>query len=197
MPPPLPSFTAMPLTFINLLATAWFIAFKSEIFVLSQGIIVAMLVLGGLAYREVQWARNAVGTARVSLWATVPFSLFLGWISVATIAQTTISFVAADWAPSAASPISEASLLAVMSVVALGLSLVVAVTHRDFIVPLVFGWALIALWDAGRGVVRVEAGWAANVALAAAIVSLSVAAVLAARQALNRFKDRSTKELAS
>jgi len=188
--------TAMPLTFINLLASAWIIAFKSEIFVLSQGLIVASLVLGGIAYREVQRSRREAGAGRASLWMSVPFSLYLGWISVATIAQTTISFVAVGWAPGATSSLSEPILLATMSIVALGLGLVVAVAHRDFIVPLVFGWALVALWDAGRDVVRVEAGWAAKVALAAAIASLSVAVVTAALQAINKLsRTRSTKGL--
>jgi len=170
--------TAMPLTFANLLASAWIIAFKSEVLVLSQGIIVAMLVLAGLMFNEAQRARRE---GRVSLWATVPFSLFLAWLSVATVAQTTISLVAAGWQ---GAPLSEPTWAAILSLIVMLLGLVIALRHRDFVLPLVFGWALIALWDVNQDVQRVEAGWSANVSLAAAIVSLTLALVVAAQHLL-------------
>ena len=66
--------TAMPLALVNLLASAWLIAFRAEIMGLAQGIIMAMVVLGAIAYREVFRARR---DAEVSGWALVPWALFL------------------------------------------------------------------------------------------------------------------------
>ncbi len=168
--------TAMPLALVNLLASAWIIAFKAEIMGLSQGIIMAMVVLGALGYREVYRTRRE---GKVSGWALVPWSLFLAWVCVATIAQTTISFVAAGWD---GAPLDGATWASIMMVVALVLCVALSFVHRDFVIPVVFGWALLALWDANRGVAAT--GTSADVALASAVVAFAVAFMLASQRVL-------------
>jgi len=156
---------APPLTLVNVLASLWIAVFEERLMVVSVAIIVLMLALACLMFVEAH-------RSPLTRWVTVPFALFLGWISVATIANVTILLVAQGWR---GGPIGEPTLAAIMTSVAGLLGVVIAVRFRDFVVPAVIAWAATALYLANLG----RSELAADIALGAAIVNAATAASVA------------------
>lgn len=110
--------------------------------------------------------------------ARLPFSVYLGWISVATIANTSIVLYHLGWR---GAPLSEAAWAAIVLAVAAALALVMARRHGDAAYGLVIAWAAygIAVKQADAATV-VYAAWAAA-AVALAAVVWTVATPLRAR----------------
>ena len=109
-------------------------------------------------------------------WADrVPFSVYLGWITVATVANATQLLFWLGWNGGFISPeVWTVIMLAVATVVAW----LMAITRRDAAYLLVLVWAFIgiALKHAGTPLVS-GAAWAATLAVAAALVWSIVAAL--------------------
>lgn len=120
---------------------AWVVLFLSRQFWLSTIAIVGILLpLIGI-YRQL-----AAGQQRLSRreqWLTqIPFSIYLGWISVATIVNVALSLFNSNWDGfGIAAPVWTA----MMMVIAAALAAVIAIQHRDVAYPLVIVWALIAI----------------------------------------------------
>jgi len=144
------------------LGVAWAEGFRRGAIGLSLVIIVAMFVVGALMF----------GLAKRKVWAGywpalvgAPFSLYFGWISVATLAN------AAAWVDyrggfgSLGGEVSWTILLIVASVL---LGLIVSRRYRDSIYPGVIAWAVFAIWVAQKDVTPLVA----YVALAGAIITL-------------------------
>jgi hypothetical protein len=72
----------------------------------------------------------------------LPFSLYLGWISVATIANVSAVLVNVGWD---GSPLSAVTWTVVMIAVAAALSLLMSYRHRDLTYSGVIVWALIGI----------------------------------------------------
>ncbi|NMF82486.1 tryptophan-rich sensory protein [Nodosilinea sp. P-1105] len=87
-----------------------------------------------------------IGRGRVSRqrrWqAHIPFSLYLGWIAVATIVNVASALYAANWTGWGLSPIAWTVIMVVVA--ALVAALVMA-TRRDVAYTLVAVWALVAI----------------------------------------------------
>lgn len=151
---------------MNLAAVAWLAAFHAQALVLSVGIIVVFL---GFALDAFLTAHVGVARRETSYFVTAPFSLSLGWISVATVANAAATFVSLG-----VDPFSEAS--ARVAMVMVGLSAVfaclVAARFDDFVLPAVVSWATMGILVARRG----EAPDVATTAFFATIVSASVVA---------------------
>jgi hypothetical protein len=130
---------AKPFTIVNLLATAWIIVFRMQLMWLSAGIIVTMLALS--IYMLVL-SRDAVLRDEYSNWVSVPFSLFAGWLSVATIANFATVFVYMGWQGAVMTQV----IVAIVMIVAAGLiGIYVCARCKDFIFPMVIAWACIAI----------------------------------------------------
>jgi hypothetical protein len=71
-----------------------------------------------------------------------PFSLYLGWISVATVANASAVFVDLGWD---GSPLSPVAWTVVMIGVAATLSLLLSYRHRDLAYSGVIVWALVGI----------------------------------------------------
>ena len=147
---------------INGLAIVWVSLFRQEQLALSLMIIVGMLTAGIAMYVCAQEAIEC-GESR---WWRLPSSLFLGWISVATIANVSAFLVGhrihggfvgeAPWAIS-------------MMLLATIFGVAMAVRYRDFVVPLVIAWGTMAI--------GVESGHAAGGIAVGAYLLASVAAL--------------------
>jgi hypothetical protein len=72
----------------------------------------------------------------------LPFSVYLGWITVATIANVTILLVNANWNRFG---ISEQFWAAAVIVVAIGITLSVLLRRQDIYSCLVVDWALVGI----------------------------------------------------
>lgn len=149
----------------------WILAWHARLFPLS--LLLMLVLLGALiaAYRRLGTGRTpAAATER---WAArLPFSVYLGWITDATIANVTAVLVWAGWT---AAPVA---LTVAVVVVAAAVGVAMLVRHGDVAFAAVGAWAL-----AGIVLKRAQAPevvWPVLVAAAAGAVLLIAGAVIAA-----------------
>ncbi|SHI29799.1 hypothetical protein SAMN02745146_0423 [Hymenobacter daecheongensis DSM 21074] len=160
----LPDAVAKPLTLACVATGGWLVVFAYELLPLS--VLVMVLILGALivAFGRV---RRRVRTGLTPHWTSIPFALYLGWISVASVINITIGLRELGWRTAEnGSVLLTFVLLAV--VVALGL--VIGSVFRNVVYPLVIAWALVGIWVAQRGGSYPELALAALVG--AAVVAL-------------------------
>ncbi len=118
----------------------WLLFFHYNQFPLSM---VAMLVLLAalIAIYSLLGRNENVSTGE--RWAVrLPFSIYLGWITVATVANAAHVFVNAGWK---GEPFGALAWLIIMYLVALALAALVALTRRDVAYLLVLVWAFIGI----------------------------------------------------
>ncbi|GAB3581356.1 TspO/MBR family protein [Hymenobacter daeguensis] len=160
----LPDALAKPLIVANLATAAWVVLFAYELILPSVGVM--LLILGSLIVTYGRARRRIFADAAPAL-AGVPFSLYLGWISVAAVINITIGLRQMGWQTAEGASVTL-TLALIFVVVALGL--IMSRVFRDMVFPLVVAWALVWVW-----VVRLrevpELGWAALIG--AAIVALA------------------------
>ncbi len=166
----LPDALAKPLTLASVATGAWVVLFAHELILPSVGV---MLLILGCLMATYGRARRRIFAEAAPVLAGVPFSMYLGWISVASVINITIGLEQLGWRTAAGLSVTLTLLLIVLVVV---LALVMSRVFRDLVFPLVVAWALAWLWVARLGQVP-ELGWAA---LAGATVCL-VAGVLLSR----------------
>lgn len=152
---------------------SWLFLWHYEYFALTM---VAMLVLLGSLIRIEHLTRMSSEAAGFRWFVKAPFRLYLGWITVATIANLTVVL---DFYDSRPFQLSAESWAVGMVVTAGLITLGVGIFRRDLIFLGVVLWALI-----GIGVAR---AWAGPVAIAA--VACSVAIVLVYGYVLLRSAD--------
>ncbi len=107
-----------------------------------------VLMFALLATLILIYLRLGIGKTAVSLKEMVlvqmPFSVYLGWISIATIANVSVAFVAAGWGGGGIEPSTWA---VVIICVALLLSLAMLATRRDIAYSFVVIWALVGILE--------------------------------------------------
>ena len=119
---------------------AWVYLFTVHLFWLS---VVAMLgiilpLIG--AYGQL---KNGPRVSRAQKWmAHIPFSIYLGWISVATIVNVASALYISNWNGWG---ISAAAWTAIMIVVGAIVAAIVAIQKADIAFTLVFVWAYVAI----------------------------------------------------
>lgn len=120
---------------------AWLFLWHYEVFVLTLVAMFALLLLLIAIYLRV-----GVGRARVSLadkWCIhIPFSLYLGWITVATIANVTAVLYYLRWSGWGISPEAWAII---MLIVGAGVASAVSLTRADITYTLVIIWAFTGI----------------------------------------------------
>jgi len=134
-----------------------------------------ILMLALLSSLILIYRRLDIGRATVSLKERIcvhlPFSVYLGWISIATIANVSVALTAAGWDGWG---IADATWAVAIIAVALVLTLAVLATRRDVAFSLVVVWALV-------GILSKQSDFQ-NIVLAAevciAIILLAVVAVV-------------------
>jgi translocator protein len=127
------------LVLTNALATLWISLFTAEHLGPSVLIILAMLTASGFMYALVN---EHMASENLSRWWRVPFALWVSWLSVATIANVSLAFVAAGWD---GSPLSAPVWATIMLCVAAAIGLALNIVYRDPVVPLVIAWASAAI----------------------------------------------------
>ena len=143
----------------------WLFAWQYEYLVVS---VVIMFVL--LAVLTTIYVRLNIGRAKLGwgerLMVHLPFSVYLGWITVAAIVNVAATLVSIGWDGFGIEPELWAVL---MILVATTIAILVAVTRRDVAYELVIIWALV-----GIGVNQ------SSNQVVVFIISISIAAVVAA-----------------
>ncbi len=145
---------------------AWLFCWHYNAFGLSVLVMLTLLGLLIASYLRLNVGLTPVGAAEG--WSVdVPFSVYLGWISVATIANVTDWLYFVGWDGLGIAPqVWAVILLVVASAVGLGMAL----TRRDSGYLLVFVWSF-----AGIAVKQASTPLVANSAWTAALVALGLA----------------------
>ncbi len=142
-----PSRTSQPLIekirpwyLLNTAANAtWIFAWHYEQFGLSLGIMAVILVSLVGIYRELR--RHPRGDALEMVLVRAPFSIYLGWISVAIIANTTVVL----WVFGIQNALTEPSTTLVLVGGATAICTFVSLRFADPIYAAVFVWAIIGI----------------------------------------------------
>jgi benzodiazapine receptor len=150
----------------------WLLFFHYNQFVLSM---VAMVVLlAALVAVYLLLGRGQMAVPAGERWAVrLLFSIYLGWITVATVANAAHVFVSEGWT---GQPLGPLPWLIIMYVVAVALAALMALTRRDVAYLLVLVWAFIGI--------AVNYNDMAGVLISSIIAALAVAvlaALIAAR----------------
>ena len=130
-------------------------------------IIILLLLVLIIIYLRLNIAREEVDS-KVKILVWIPFSLYLGWITIATIANTTVFLVAINWDGVGISPFVWTVIILI---VALILTLTVLFTRKDMIYPLVTIWALF-------GITAARLSQNLELAIFATVLALIIAATL-------------------
>ncbi len=125
----------------GLFNAAWLFTWHYNFFGL--GVIVMLSLLGLLIASYLKLNVNGSSVSRAERWSVdIPFSVYLGWISVATIANVTDWLYLVEWNAFGIAPQMWAIImLAVASVV----GLLMALTRKDAAYLLVFVWSFVGI----------------------------------------------------
>jgi hypothetical protein len=154
----------------GLFNAGWLFCWHYNVFGLSVLVMLTLLGLLIAGYLALNVGRTSVSNAEK--WSVdVPFSVYLGWISVATIANVTDWLYSVNWNGFGLAPQVWA---VIMLAVACGVGLLMAVTRRDSGYLFVFVWSFagIALKQAAEPLVANSAWVAAAVALGLAVFAI-------------------------
>ncbi len=153
----------------------WIVAWHYNQFVISLGIMLVLLVSLIMVYAKLA-AQPPV--SRVAAWALyLPFSVYLAWVSVATIANATSTFYDLGWTAEASGPMWAAIMIGVGTVLALAFSWL----RADIGFVAVFVWAFVGIY-----VKHSDTPLVAWTALAAAVVLVISLLISVPRRAAQR-----------
>jgi benzodiazapine receptor len=130
-------------------------------------VIAVVLVSLVLIYARLYPARQSV--SRGELWTThIPFSIYLGWLTVATVANTAVWLYDLGWS---GAPLTPALWTVTMLAVATVLGLFFGLRLHDAAYVLVLAWAFAGIW-VKQSATPVVAWTAAGLAVAMAVVAV-------------------------
>jgi hypothetical protein len=169
-----------PFFFLSSLANlGWIFAWHWERLALS---LVLMLVI--LASLILGYLRLGIGRERFDLWGKlflqIPFSVYLGWITVATIANVTALLVSLEWGGFG---LSEVVWTVIMILAAVVITLAMIMTRGDVAYTLVVVWALLGIFLKRSAADDAPAvAWTAIIGAAALLVAAIIARFYFARR---------------
>jgi benzodiazapine receptor len=149
----------------------WLFTWHYEVFALTIVFMLALLVLLIAIYLALGTGRTATSTANRWL-VRVPFSIYLGWITVATVANATSLF--SYWGWGNGYDTASAVWAAIMIVVATVVAVLMSLRHGDiaYIAVIVWAFAGIAVKHSGNALVATTAWVMAAVAALSLIVGV-------------------------
>jgi benzodiazapine receptor len=160
----------------SILNVSWLLLWHYDQIVLSVVLMFALLATLIAVYLRLNVGKAAVSW-KEKVCVHLPFSVYLGWITVASIANVAAALVSVQW-----DGFGLASDLwsVLVIVVALLITLAVAVTRKDFAYGLVLIWALVGI--------AVKQSAYPNIVLAAEISAIIIAIALAIVAIVSRLK---------
>jgi benzodiazapine receptor len=160
----------------SLLNIIWLFLWQYEY--LSLSVVVMFLLLVTLI---AIYLRLGIGKSKVALGEKlavhVPFSVYLGWITIATIADVSVTLVSVNWDGFG---ISQETWATLVVVIALLIALLVVATRKDVAYGLVIIWALLGI--------AVKQSGNQNIVTLTEISAVLVAIALAASVAVSRLR---------
>lgn len=131
-----------PFIFTCLLNVFWIFSWHYEYFISSVFLMVVLLLMLINLYRTIK-------KTNPSFFDQFPFSVYLGWISVATIANISFTLKFYDWNGWGLSDVVWTIILLVVATI---LALTFSKKQHDAIYPLVFVWAFVGIGVKNQGV---------------------------------------------
>jgi translocator protein len=119
----------------------WLFLWHYDLITYSLVLMLALLASLILIYRRLDIGRAAVSLKEMAL-VNLPFSVYLGWISIATIANVSVALTAVGWDGWG---IPDATWAVVIIAVAYVLTLAMLATRKDLAFSLVVVWALVGI----------------------------------------------------
>ncbi len=130
-----------PWFFISCLANAtWILAWHHRM--VGLALILMLVLLTSLIAIYTRLYIGRVVRPAEKIWVHLTFSIYLGWITVATVANVTAWLVDMGWT---GAPLSEASWSSIMIAISAALGMRLVRTRRDFGYGLVIIWALFGI----------------------------------------------------
>ena len=127
--------------FSSICNITWLFLWQFEYLVFS--VILMFLILASLIgiYLRLDIGKSEVGF-REKLTIHIPFSTYLGWITIASIANVSVTLVSLNWDGFG---ISHETWATIIVIVALLISILVLVTRKDIAYGLVIIWAFVGI----------------------------------------------------
>lgn len=119
----------------------WIIVWHYELLPVSVAVMLALLLSLIVLYRRIRTSSEAK-TPGERLFVYLPFSIYLGWISVATIVNITVLLYDAGWEGFG---LGDTTWTVILIVIAVALAAIIGYTFTDAAFMLVFVWALIGI----------------------------------------------------
>lgn len=127
--------------FSSLLNIAWLFLWQFEYLGLSVVLMFLLLATLIAIYLRLKIGKSTV-PLREKLAVHVPFSVYLGWITIASIANVTVTLVSVGWDGFG---ISQETWAFSIVIIALLITLLVVATRKDLAYGLVVVWALLGI----------------------------------------------------
>lgn len=158
----------------SLLNIGWILAWHYLQVALSLAIMIALLLTLIVIYLRLGIGRNTAGTAE-RFFVRLPFSVYLGWISVATIANVSAFLVNAGWS---GGPFSEQLWTVAVVLIGAALTIAVVLTRADIGYGLVVIWAYVGIILKRSSAPPADDGsviWAAAVGIGLIVAAMVIA----------------------
>jgi hypothetical protein len=125
----------------SIINISWIFLWQYEILTLSLPLMFLLLATLILIFTRLEIGKTQA-PLREKLAIHTPFSVYLGWITIASIANVSVTAVSLNWNGFGINPETWASLIII---VALIITLIVIATRKDVAYGLVVIWALIGI----------------------------------------------------
>jgi hypothetical protein len=152
------------LFFISCLANlGWILAWHYGLIALSLVIMLILIVSLLSVYLRLDIGRSTCPAA-VRYMVHMPFSVYLGWITIATIVNVTVVLIHAGWNRFG---FSELLWTIVMMIAGTLITLLMIFTRKDIFYALVVAWAFLGIWirQTNHEVTSTASAYAGTVAL--------------------------------
>jgi benzodiazapine receptor len=126
----------------SLLNICWLFLWHYDLITYSVVLMLALLASLILIYLRLDIGRASSVSVKERLCVHLPFSVYLGWISIATIANVSVTLTAVGWDGLG---IADETWAVVIIAVALVLTLAMLVLRKDVAFSLVVVWALVGI----------------------------------------------------
>ncbi|MEM2098897.1 MAG: TspO/MBR family protein [Candidatus Bathyarchaeia archaeon] len=155
------------------LNAVWLFFWQNELLPISIAIILGLLASLIAIYLRLKIGKSTV-SLKEKLCVHVPFSVYLGWITIATFANIAVTLVSIGWDGFGLSPETWAILILTIALI---LDLLVTATRKDIAYSAVFLWALagIAVNQTANPLIALTAEVAIAIIAVAIIVTTALA----------------------
>jgi hypothetical protein len=131
----------IPLISASLFQSLWVFQFLLRNFWLSVVLMIGILISLAIAFLEIYQPTHRL--SRLDKWLIqIPFSVYFGWISVATIVNIATALYSNKWDGSGISPTVWTIILSVIAATIAG---IITIRYRDVAFTAVIVWALVAI----------------------------------------------------